>query len=237
MGDVEHRSVRYRKKALPERVWRTILQREQRKIFGRYASAFPPDPGQRILDLGVSASLDRPEQYFFEYHHPHRSRIVAAGLESGELVERCFPEVEYVQVARDEGLPFEDLQFDIVFCSAVIEHVGSRAVQRAFLEEALRVGRNLFLTTPNRWFPIELHTALPLVHYLPTPVYRRLFRLLGFDFFSDEANLNLLDARSLMALVPDRVKAQLRKHRLFGLTSNLLLVVDRDGGTMRRIRA
>ena len=33
--------------------------------------------------------------------------------------------------------------------------------------EALRVGRRVFLTTPNRWFPIEVHTRLPLVHWLP----------------------------------------------------------------------
>ena len=25
----------------------------------------------------------------------------------------------------------------------------------------------MFLTTPNRWFPIEVHTRLPLVHWLP----------------------------------------------------------------------
>ena len=29
------------------------------------------------------------------------------------------------------------------------------------MREALRVGRRVFLTTPNRWFPVELHTRLP----------------------------------------------------------------------------
>ncbi len=27
--------------------------------------------------------------------------------------------------------------------------------------------KGLFVTTPNRWFPIEFHTVLPLVHWLP----------------------------------------------------------------------
>ena len=56
---------------------------------------------------------------------------------------------------------------DVVFSNAVIEHVGGREEQRRFVAEALRVGRRAFVTTPNRWFPIEVHTRLPLVHWLP----------------------------------------------------------------------
>ena len=35
------------------------------------------------------------------------------------------------------------------------------------MSEALRVAPRAFVTTPNRWFPIEVHTRLPLVHWLP----------------------------------------------------------------------
>ena len=54
-----------------------------------------------------------------------------------------------------------------MFSNAVIEHVGGRAEQRRFVDESLRVAPRAFVTTPNRWFPVEVHTRLPLVHWLP----------------------------------------------------------------------
>ena len=33
--------------------------------------------------------------------------------------------------------------------------------------------------TPNRWFPIEFHTLLPLVHWLPPEHFRKLLVLTG----------------------------------------------------------
>ena len=63
---------------------------------------------------------------------------------------------------------FAENQFDIAHASAVIEHVGSRKCQVEFLRELWRVARQgIFVTTPNRWFPVEFHTTLPLVYSLP----------------------------------------------------------------------
>ena len=47
------------------------------------------------------------------------------------------------------------------------------------MREALRVGRRVFLTTPNRWFPVEVHTRLPLVHWLPDSLAGRVYDLTG----------------------------------------------------------
>ena len=59
----------------------------------------------------------------------------------------------------------------------MIEHVGGEDEQRRFVAEALRVGRRAFITTPNRWFPVEVHTRLPLVHWLPDNVSHRAYDL------------------------------------------------------------
>lgn len=109
----------------------------------------------------------------------------------------------------------------------MIEHVGSRALQVEFVAEILRVGRCVFLTTPNRWFPVELHTVIPLAHYLPAPCHRWLFRKPGFGFFSREENLNLLDASDLLSLVPAGVAHRIYRHWFLGFPSNLVLVVER----------
>jgi SAM-dependent methyltransferase len=168
MTEPTHLSVHYGKKAIPLRLVRRIARPQQRRLYEAFANAFPPRPDRAVLDLGVNGSLERCEQYFFEHHYPYQSRVTGCGLESGDHFRRCFPEATYVQTRRGESLPFEDGAFDVVFCNAVIEHVGSRAVQAAFMREILRVGRAAFVTTPNRWYPVELHTVLPLVHWLPT---------------------------------------------------------------------
>jgi hypothetical protein len=222
---MEHTSVEYSKKALPRSFVVPLLRRQQQRLYEAYAARFPPRPEQRVLDLGVNASLEVPELYFFEHNYPFKDRITAAGLEEPHLFKTCYPEISYVKLGRSGPLPFEDAAFDIVFCNAVVEHVGSRDVQRAFLAEIFRVGRAAFVTTPNRWFPIELHTVLPLVHWLPTAWYRWIFRRLGFAFFSREENLNLLDLDLLRTLSPAGSNPRIYRRRLFGLTANLLLLL------------
>lgn len=221
----EHTSVQYRRKAVPLSLVRRIIGPQQRRLYEAFARAFPPRKEWSVLDLGVNASLERSEQYFFEHHYPYRSRITACGLEAPDRFHRCYPDVRYVRAERDGPLPFMDGEFDVVFCNAVVEHVGGPPAQRAFVREIARISRAAFITTPNRWYPIELHTVLPLVHWLPTPWYRAVFRRLGFHFFASEDNLNLLDRSSLRRLVPDGVRAEVHGHRFLGLPSNLLLVM------------
>ncbi len=221
-----HTSDQYAKKALPIDLVRRLASVQQNRVYDAFERHFPPRPDMRVLDLGVSVSYERKEHFFFERRYPYQRQIVAAGLEPAGQFSAWYPEVTYVQVARGEPLPFDDGAFDVVFCSAVIEHVGNRANQRWFLEEILRVGKGAFVTTPNRWYPVELHTVLPFVHYLPTPMYRRILRRLGFDFFSREENLNLLDRRSLAALVPPSRRVDIHALRFLGFRANLLLVAQ-----------
>ena len=72
------------------------------------------------------------------------------------------------------------------------------------------------------WFPVEVHTNMPLVHYLPHNVYRRIFRMLGFKFYAEEENLNLLGARDLKSLFPQGTPLTITGYRLLGMVSNII---------------
>ena len=114
----------------------------------------------------------------------------------------------------------------------MLEHVGSHANQSRFIRECARVARKgFFLTTPNRWFPIEFHTQLPLIHWLPKRRARLLFRSLGYEFFAEEANLNLMSRGELKTIVQQLkdYKVNVRDRKLLGWPSNLLVVGQRLG--------
>jgi SAM-dependent methyltransferase len=152
---------------------------------------------------------------FFEEHYPWPERITALGLHDGEGFRARYPDIRYVQ-GDACALPFDDGAFDIVFSNAVIEHVGGRERQRQLVSEAIRVGRRVFITTPNRRFPVEVHTRLPVVHWLPDLLAHRAYRATGKEFATD---LHLLTRRSLESLFPGRV-------RIISLGLTLVAIVD-----------
>ena len=113
-------------------------------------------------------------------------------------------------------MPFPDGAFDVVHSNAVIEHVGGATRQRLMVSEALRVARRAFVTTPNRRFPIEVHTRLPLVHWLPDGLADRAYDAAGKPFAKE---LELLSKHELEALFPGRV-------RVINLGLSLVAIVD-----------
>ncbi len=79
-----------------------------------------------------------------------------------------------------EGLPLETGSVDVVVSNHVIEHVGDRSDQLRHLQEIRRVlvpGGRAYLSTPNRWAPVENHFKLPLLGWLPPSQRDRYVRL------------------------------------------------------------
>jgi len=171
-------------------------------MYEMFLRTLRPSADDVVLDIGVTSDRQHPESNFFERWYPHKQQLTCVGTEDGSHLEADFPGVRFVRVTPGERLPFADAQFSIAFSNAVLEHVGDAAAQRAFLAEMARVSRRFFLTTPNRWFPVEPHTALPLVHYLPPAMFRALIRPTRYAYWADEQHLNLLTARELAALFP-----------------------------------
>jgi len=172
------------------------------RMFERFTALMDPRADLRALDIGVTNDTTFRESNYFEQFYPFKDRIVCVGTENGSHLEAQYPGLAFRQVQSGQPLPFADGEFDIVFSNAVIEHVGNTTQQKAFLAEACRVGRRVFITTPNRWFPIEHHTSVPFLHYLPKGVYRRLILRTGLRFWADEQHLNLLSRHEFSRLFP-----------------------------------
>jgi SAM-dependent methyltransferase len=93
-----------------------------------------------------------------------------------DLAERSDYPGPFVRADASAGLPFADKEFDLVYCSSVIEHVPP-ARRAAFAAEIRRVGRGWFVQTPAFSFPIEPHSLLPAAHWLPVRLRRAYWRL------------------------------------------------------------
>ena len=60
-----------------------------------------------------------------------------------------------------------DKTYDLVFSNSVIEHLFSIENQQKMANEVKRVGKNYYIQTPNKFFPIEPHWVFPFFQFLP----------------------------------------------------------------------
>ncbi len=96
----------------------------------------------------------------------------------------------------------QSMKSDIVISNATIEHVGSIDKQKKMIENILLLTKKYFIiTTPNRYHPIDFHTKLPLIHWLPKNIHRKILKMFKLNFFSEEENLNLLSKNELKNLL------------------------------------
>jgi hypothetical protein len=201
--------------------------RARKRMYKKLVSLLNFNENRRIIDVGVTPDEALFESNFFERYYPHRGQITATSIEDASNIEKAFPGVRFVQTHGDR-LPFEEDTFDIAVSFAVLEHVGTRERQRSFISEMLRVAPIAFITTPDRAFPVELHTFLPVLHWLPQKMHQRALTLLGHRFWARTENLNLLYSKELVSIARSLgAEVELHKHKTFGLSSNLLLVLRR----------
>lgn len=192
----------------------------RKKIFDLFLDVIKPKENEIVLDIGVSPESHGKVINFFEYLYSWPHNVTALSISDCSHLEKKFPGLKFVKY-DGEKLPFKDNQFDIVFCNAVIEHVGNYEKQKSFANEVVRVAKKVFVSTPNRWYPIEFHTRLPFTHWLPTIVYRVMWEKMGIAEWSKEENLNLLDKRSFAELFK-QYELNFSYVRFFGFVSNLI---------------
>jgi hypothetical protein len=203
-----------------------IAGHQRRKMFEAFLNAMAPGSSDTILDVGVTSDRSYSHSNYLELWYPFKARVTACGIDDASFLEADYPGMRFVQ-ADGRNLPFDDRSYDFVHSSAVLEHVGNRANQTAFISELWRVARRgIFITTPNRWFPVEFHTLSPLIHWLPPDIFRAIMRRTGKAFFAQEENLNLLGSRDVkdIAMTVGVTAPQVANVTLGMWPTNLLLI-------------
>lgn len=216
----------------------SIARRSRARRSQLFFSALKPDPDALVVDLGGGKGR-------------HMARFYSA-LKNVCIVDYNEESLAYAaskfgfqtrMVDGTERLPFEDKEVDIIFCSSVIEHVTgpkedavarfkrdgqdfSRQAfdyQKRFADEIRRCGKGYFVQTPNRLFPVEVHSWLPMLGYLPTHVQWSIMRVTNHFWprKDDAPDWNLLDEQQMRAYFPD---AEFHIERWMGIPKSIIAV-------------
>lgn len=162
----------------------------------RHESMFPLlglDPHARVLDVGCGILGLRALE----------PRLDVTGL---DLIPRPEYPGTFVQADATVEIPFAENEFDLVYCSSVIEHVVPSA-RPMLAAEIRRVGRGFFVQTPAFEFPIEPHSLLPGAHWLPPRLRRAYWRLGADESWQDISLLRKREMETLFGVraLPERI--------------------------------
>jgi SAM-dependent methyltransferase len=178
-----------------------------------YRELIQPRGDESVLDVGCGelglAAFEPPEQ-----------------ITGTDIVDRpAYAGARFV-LADATDLPFADGEFDVAYSNSLLEHL-EPAVRPRFAAELRRTAGRYFVQTPNYFFPIEPHSLVPGLQFLPLRARRRAWRLgVAQTEFED---IRLLRAAELQRLFPDAVVV---RERVGPLTKSLVAAgpIDRIGG-------
>lgn len=174
----------------------------------------------RILDLGGTA-------YFWEKSNIPNLPNISITLLNLHLETSQHPNITAVIGDATQLIDYKENEFDLVFSNSVIEHLYTRANQQKMAAEISRVGKYYFIQTPNKYFPIEAHYALPFAQFFPKRLTfflltkTKLSRLQQWTPTAAQQYLDeivLLDGKSLKALFPH---AKIYQEKVFGLVKSI----------------
>jgi len=205
----------------------TIKARGQFFIYFKESTNYSNE--KSIIDIGTTPSLDS-EQNIFLTKTQENQNITCLSNQDCKILLKKFNNIKEIIVGDGKNTLLDENSFDIVHSNATLEHVGNYNNQILFVRELIRISKKyVFLQTPNRYYPIDFHTILPFIHWLPKKIHRKFLKILKLNFYSKEENLNLLSKNDLKKICKELeiIKYKIIEHKLFFLTSNLILIIEK----------
>ena len=149
-------------------------------------------------------------------------------ISNQKIIDNFFSHTLTKSITSDfSNKEIENFKCDLVISNATIEHVGDYENQLRMIENMIKLSKKfIVITTPLKSYPIEFHTLLPFLHWLPKKIYYKLLKLIGMKFFADISVLNLIGNKEILNIKKkfDKVDFHIFYIKLFGIKSNIILI-------------
>jgi hypothetical protein len=187
--------------------------------------------GAYVVDVGVWCKMPEtnPSENWLEKKYGGHAKIIAVGLDNLIDFRKKYPDVLCVQ-ADGCALPFKTQSVDVAFSNAVLEHIPQHH-QIKFVEEISRIAsKKAILTVPDRLSPIEIHSKIFFLHWLPN--WRRIFSRMGETFWSKPENLSTIFSKTSLfrLLIKSSIPGEwkIKRQSLHGIPVSLIATCKRE---------
>ena len=179
------------------------------------------------LDIGTTNDFDKKSSNLII---KNLREITILKSISNQKIDESFFNISLTKSITNDftNIEIDKMSSDLVISSATIEHVGNEKNQIKMIENIIKLSKKYFvITTPNKLYPIDFHTKIPLIHWLPKKVHRFLLKIIGLNYLSKEENLNLLsksDLEKMMRNFNALVDFKIKTINLFSFVSNVIVI-------------
>ena len=226
---VNNNKVYWKEVPLLDSLFKKKLLENREKILKIFHNKINYNNKMSFLDVGTTGNTEKNHNLILQKISNNKN-ITCLSNQDCSVLKNQYPNIKNFIIGDGCNNQLKDNTFDIVYSNATIEHVGSHNNQKLFISECVRVAKkNIFITTPNRYFPLDFHTKIPLIHFLPKIIHRKILNLFGHSFFAKEENLNLLSKKDLIDHC-EKLKIKNYKiisYKIYHFTSNLILIIQK----------
>ncbi len=186
-----------------------ISCKNRKRKYKLFIDILKPTKSDLVLDVGYCDVESKESENYLEKNYPYPENITALGIDEPTDFLKKYPKVKVIKY-DGKLFPFDEKEFDIGWSNAVIEHVGDLNSQILFLKELRRTCKKVFFTTPNKYFPIETHTNIPLLHLISQDLFEKVAIGLKKPWATTEFT-NLLSYNHLISILK---AAGVKKYRI-----------------------
>ena len=183
---------------------------------------------QDVLDIGTTSDTENKSSNLIIKNLKNVKNISSI---SDQLITSPFFKKKFQKsiVQNFSEHEIENFKSDLVVSNATIEHVGNYKNQKAMVRNMIKLSKKMvIISSPYRYHPIEFHTKIPFIHWLPKKIHRNILKNFNISFYSKEKNLNLLSESDFSSFIKNKeIKSEFRYIKYLFFKSNLIFILKK----------
>lgn len=202
-----------------------IIHRKRLEIISIIREKLMNDNFKDVLDIGTTSDESKSSNLIvknlknFEIYKSISDQKITSNFFSKKLQKSITQDFSYNEI--------DAYKSDVVISNATIEHVGNNQNQLKMLDNIIKLTKKMFIVvTPNRLHPIEFHSRIPFIHWLPKKIHRKILFKIGLSYLSKEENMNLLKTNDLIDMMKNfnNTEYEIKYVKFLMIKSNIILI-------------